>query len=201
MHIRFIALNLGTPDRFWKGDILSSSCCHAVSQPFDFLNRRMFVQRIRQNFWVSCRKCGGIAFNRSRNIAVFRNIVYILVTKGHVISTLARLSVRSKSDIFENYMDKSRILCLLKWCMVWYGLWNWNMFSRIDKCSPIRFSVVTQHLMSRQIGSEKGFIWKQGNHTRFEYARISLIESVPEQQWKPNLPNWVRSELSLSSAV
>ena len=118
MHIRFIALNLGTPDRFWKGDILSSSCCHAVSQPFDFLNRRMFVQRIRQNFWVSCRKCGGIAFNRSRNIAFFRNIVYILVTRGHVISTLARLSVRSKSDIFENYMDKSRILCLLKWCMV-----------------------------------------------------------------------------------
>ena len=49
-------------------------------------------------------------------------------------------------------------------------------------CSPIRFSVVTQHLTSLQIGSEKGFIWKQGNHTRFEYARISLIESVPEQQ-------------------
>ena len=49
---------------------------------------------------------------RSRNIAVFRNIVYILVTRGHVISTLARrfrqiLQVRSKSDIFENYMDKS----------------------------------------------------------------------------------------------
>ena len=57
---------------------------------------------------------------RSRNITVFRIIVYILVTRGHVISTLARgfrqiLRVRRKSDIFENYMDKSRIMCLLKW--------------------------------------------------------------------------------------
>ena len=60
---------------------------------------------------------------RSRNIAVFRNIIYILVTRGHVISALARrfhqfLRVRSKSDIFKNDVDKSRILCLLKWCMV-----------------------------------------------------------------------------------
>ena len=30
MHIRFVALNLGTPDRFRKEDILSSSSCHAV---------------------------------------------------------------------------------------------------------------------------------------------------------------------------
>ena len=37
MHIRFIALNLGTLDRFRKGYILSSSSCHAVSQHFDFL--------------------------------------------------------------------------------------------------------------------------------------------------------------------
>ena len=46
---------LGTLDRLRKGAILSSSCCHAVSQHFDFLNRRIFVQRIRQTFWVSCR--------------------------------------------------------------------------------------------------------------------------------------------------
>ena len=123
MHFRFIALNLGTADRFRKGDILSSSCCHAVSQPFDFLNRRMFVHRVRLNVWVSCRNFGVIALMGSQNIAVFRNIIYILVTRGHVISTLARrfrqiLRVRSKSDIFENYMDKSRIVCLLKWCMV-----------------------------------------------------------------------------------
>ena len=45
IHVRFIALNLGTPDRFRKGDILSSSFWHAVLQPFDVLNRRMFVQR------------------------------------------------------------------------------------------------------------------------------------------------------------
>ena len=54
---------------------------------------------------------------RSRNVAVFRNIVFILVTRGHVITTLARrfrqiLRVRSKSDIFEIYIDKFRILCL-----------------------------------------------------------------------------------------
>ena len=60
---------------------------------------------------------------RSRNIAVFRNIVNILVKRGHTISTLANrfrqiLRVRSKSDLFENYMDKSRILCSLKWCIV-----------------------------------------------------------------------------------
>ena len=61
---------------------------------------------------------------RSRNIAVFRQDIYIFcVTRGHVMSSLARrfrqiLRVRSKSDVFENYMDKSRILCLLKWCML-----------------------------------------------------------------------------------
>ena len=127
MHIPFIALNVGTPDRFRKGDILSSSFCHAASQPCDFLNRRMFVQRIRQN--VSCRNFGGISLMRSRNITVFRNIVCILITNGHVISTLARrfrqiLRVCSKTNIFENYMDKSRIKCLLKLCMVGYGLSN-----------------------------------------------------------------------------
>ena len=36
MHIRFIALNLGTPDRFRKGGILSSSCCYTVSQHSTF---------------------------------------------------------------------------------------------------------------------------------------------------------------------
>ena len=85
--------------------------------PFDFLNRRMLVQRIRQNVWVSCRNFGGIALMRSRNIAVFRNIIYILVTRGHVISTFHRFRP---------------IFCFLKWCTVWYGLWSWNMLSRID---------------------------------------------------------------------
>ena len=70
MHICCIALNFGTPDRFRKGDILSSSCCHTVSQPFDVL-KRMFVQRIRPNFWVSCTNFGGISLMHSRNIAVF----------------------------------------------------------------------------------------------------------------------------------
>ena len=111
---------LGTPDIFRKGGILSSSCCHAILRPFDFFNRRMFV---RQNVWVSCRNFGGISFMHSRNIAVFRNIVYIFVTRGHVISTLARMfrqisRVRSKSGISENYLGKSRTFCLLKWCMV-----------------------------------------------------------------------------------
>ena len=71
MHIGFIALNLGTPDRFRKGDIISSFCCHAVSQPSEFLNRRMFVQRIRQHCLVSCRNFGGTALMRYRNIAIF----------------------------------------------------------------------------------------------------------------------------------
>ena len=73
MHVRFTALNLGTPDRFRKWDILSSSCCHAVLQPFDVFNRRMFVQRIRQNFWIRHRNFCGISLMRSRNIASFRN--------------------------------------------------------------------------------------------------------------------------------
>ena len=59
-YVRFIALNIGTPDRFRKGDSLSSSSCHAVLQPFDLLNRRMFVQSIQQNFSVSCRNFDGI---------------------------------------------------------------------------------------------------------------------------------------------
>ena len=131
--------------------IISSYCCYAVSQPFDLLNRRMFVQRIRQNFWVSVRNFGGTALMRSRNIAVFHNIVYILVTRGHVISTLARrfrqiLRVRSKSDIFENYMDKSRILCLLKWHDVVYEIDI--CFLGSTTCPSVRFSVVTQHLTS-----------------------------------------------------
>ena len=41
-----------------------------------FFNMRMFVQCIRQNFWVSCRQLGGISPMRSQNITVFRNIVY-----------------------------------------------------------------------------------------------------------------------------
>ena len=49
MHIRFIALNLGTPDRFQKRDILLSSCCHAVLQTFDFLNRCRFVYSVYGN--------------------------------------------------------------------------------------------------------------------------------------------------------
>ena len=82
MNVRFIALNLGTPDRFRKGCILSSSCGHAVLQPFDYFNRRMFVQRIRKNFWVSCRNFGGIPLMRSR-IVVFFKILYIFcVTRG-----------------------------------------------------------------------------------------------------------------------
>ena len=82
--IRFIALNLCTPDRFRKGDILWSSSCQAVSQPFDFLNRRMFVHRIRQNCWVSCRIFGGIALSlmRSRNIAVFSQYCIYFGNKG-----------------------------------------------------------------------------------------------------------------------
>ena len=104
MHVRFIALNLSNPDIFRTGDILSPSCCHAVLRPFDFLNRRMFVLRIRQTIWFSCRSFGGISHTRSRNISVFRNIVNILVTRRHVISTLAIrfrqiLRVRSKSDL------------------------------------------------------------------------------------------------------
>ena len=86
MHVRFIVLNLGTPDRFRKGDSLSPSCCHLILRPLDFLNRRMFVQRIRQNVLVSCRNLGGISLMRSRNIAVFLQHV----TRGYVMWTLAR---------------------------------------------------------------------------------------------------------------
>ena len=78
----FYSFKLMHPDRFRKGDILSSSCCRAVLQPFDVLNRHMFVQRIRQNVWISCRKFRGISLMRSRNIAIFHNIVYILRDKG-----------------------------------------------------------------------------------------------------------------------
>ena len=48
MRIRFIALNLCTRQISERGHFFLSSCCHAVSQPFDLLNRRMlFVQRIQ----------------------------------------------------------------------------------------------------------------------------------------------------------
>ena len=31
------------------------------------------------------------------------------------------------------------------------------------------------------ISSEKEILWKQGNHTRYEYTRLGFIESVHEQ--------------------
>ena len=67
------------------------------------------------NFWVSCRNFGGIALMRSLNITVFRNIVYILVTRGHVISKLARrfrqiLRVRL-SPIFSKIIWTNPELC------------------------------------------------------------------------------------------
>ena len=130
MHVRFIVLNLGNPDRFWIGDILSPSCCHAVLQPFDFLNRRMFVLHIRQNICVSCRSFGGISHTRSRNIAVFRNIVNILVTRGHAISTLAIrfrqiLRVRSNKGTCENFRKlcgqiQNFVLVKMVYGMIWF---------------------------------------------------------------------------------
>ena len=101
----------------------------------------------------------------SRNIVVFRNIVYILVTRGHTISTLARrfrqiLRIRSRSDIFENYMDKSRILCFPKWCMVCPRLSIEICFRGSTTCSPVRFSVVTQHLASRRLHSRRKVVFE-----------------------------------------
>ena len=131
MHVRFIALNLGTSGRFRKGDILSWSCCHAVSQPFGLLNVRMFVQVIRQNVWVSCRKFGGISPMRSRNIA-FLAILYIFcVTREHAISTLARRFRQIiKSKI---YVVISRILFLLNkmvYAMIWLMKLNYAFSDR-----------------------------------------------------------------------
>ena len=69
------------------------------------------------------------------------------------MSTLARrfrqiIRVRSKSDIFENYMDKSSILCLLNFVCNGMVYEIKICFFGSTTCLPVRLSVVTQHLMS-----------------------------------------------------
>ena len=79
MHVRFIALDLGTPEG--KGTIFRHLVVTLLLQPFDSFSRRMFAQRIRKNLWVSCRNFGGISFNAFRDIVIFRIMVYILRNK------------------------------------------------------------------------------------------------------------------------
>ena len=157
----FYSFKLRHPDRFRKWDILSPSCCHAALQHFYFLNRRVFVQRIRQrqNFWLIWRNFGGISLLCSWNIAVFRIIVCIL-RRGHVISTLARrfrqiLRVRGKyfRKLYEQFVPVKMVYAILSIKLK-------GAFFRSTKCPPVRFSVVTQH-QSRHIYSLAWFCqWK-----------------------------------------
>ena len=89
MHIRFIALNLGILRDFGKGTFFRhfvDTLCITAFRLFGIdvclysVYGKTFELFQRRNF-------GGNALMRSRNSGVFCNMVYVLVTSGHVIST------------------------------------------------------------------------------------------------------------------
>ena len=145
--------------------ILLSRC---ITYNLSIFNRRTCVQRIRKNFWVSCRNFGEL-HSCVLEISPFFALLYTFcVTRGHDMSTLARrLRVRSKSDIFENYNGQIQIffffffsLVKMVYAIIWFMKLKYVVFFLFcfvlfcfllsTTCSPVRFSVVTQHLTPRQ---------------------------------------------------
>ena len=122
----FYSFKLRHPRQITKrGHSLGTLLSRCVTN-FRCFNRRIFIQRIRQRVWFSCRNCGRISPMRSRNIALFRNIIYVLPNKGTCDFDVRRwfrqiFWLRSKSDICEKYIYISRFMSLLKWCVLRYG--------------------------------------------------------------------------------
>ena len=83
-----------------------SSCCHAVLQVFDSLNRRILYSVYSNSFWLFEENVAEFHSCALEIMPFFATLYAFCVTRGHAISTLARrfrqmLRDCGKSDIFE----------------------------------------------------------------------------------------------------
>ena len=115
IHVRFIALNLGTPTGFGKRTFFHHLVVKLHYNP-SAISIGVCLYSVYGKTFGLVKETLAEFHSCVLEMSPFFEILYIFcVTRGHIISMLAR-RVGSKSDSFKNYMEK--IQNVLKWCML-----------------------------------------------------------------------------------